>query len=180
MKKLDDKTVNAIAHNIIIDQVLNVAWDFVCSLAPTNEFDYAHVNSATEDYCDTSWHVTQNVTLHQSLDLIDAKDMYDNAWDNYNMLLDTNTQKLSASSIFKQLDDISGDTAMRANYYSMLHDHFEQFANSNKDEYSFTKDKYYEYTFTNTHSAQQKRALVEDYLSKYNATEYIELNNELA
>ena len=119
MKKLDDKTVNAIAHNIIIDQVLNVAWDFVCSLAPTNEFDYAHVNSATEDYCDTSWHVTQNVTLHQSLDLIDAKDMYDNAWDNYNMLLDTNTQKLSASSIFKQLDDISGDTAMRDNYYSL-------------------------------------------------------------
>ena len=70
MQKLNKATVNAIAHNIIIDNVLKTAWDFVCSLAPTNEFDYAYTNTATEDYCDTTWHTVPVSYTHLTLPTI--------------------------------------------------------------------------------------------------------------
>ena len=74
MQKLNKKTVNAIAHNLIVGDAIASAWDFVTSMQVHNEFEYAFCNSATGDYCDTLWHTTQNVKLGQSLDLIDQND----------------------------------------------------------------------------------------------------------
>ena len=74
-KTLNKKTVNAIAHNIIVGDAIASAWDFVTSMQVHNEFEYAFCNSATGDYCDTLWHTTQNVKLGQSLDLIDQNDI---------------------------------------------------------------------------------------------------------
>ena len=112
--------------------MLQSAWDFVCSLAPTNEFEYAYTNSATEDYCDTIWHTTQNVKLHESLNLIDARDMYNTAVDNYYNFVDTNLADLTVEAVYESLDSISGDTAMRDSYYAQLRSHFKQFVADNK------------------------------------------------
>ena len=49
MQKLNKKTVNAIAHNIIVGDAIASAWDFVTSMQVHNEFDYAFVNSAADD-----------------------------------------------------------------------------------------------------------------------------------
>ena len=180
MKKLSKKIVNAIAHNLIIDKVLQSAWDFVCNLAPTNEFDYAFVNSASEDYCDTIWHTTQNVKLGESLDLIDARDMYDTAVDNFSSLLDTNLANITVEDVYENLDDISGDTAMRENYYSLLRSHFEQFTKSDSN-YELQSTEYKgRYVLVSKHSYAQREQLVLDYLNKYDAYDLVDLNNELA
>ena len=180
MQKLNKQTVNAISHNIILDKVLNCAWDFVCNLAPTNEFDYAFVNSACEDYCDTSWHVTQNVTISESLDLIDARDMYDTALSNFHNFLDTNIANLTVEEVYENLDDISGDTAMRESYYSYLRTHFEEFTKANP-QFALQSTEYKGcYKLVSTHTYAQRKQLVVDYLTQYDASEYIELNNEIA
>ena len=180
MQKLNKATVNAISHNIILGKVLESAWDFVCNLAPTNEFDYAFVNSAAEDYCDTTWHTTQNVTISESLDLIDARDMYDTALSNYSSFLDTNIAKLTVEEVYETLDDISGDTAMRESYYSTLRTHFEEFVKSDSN-YALESTQYKGcFKLVSTHTYSQRKALVEDYLTKYDASEYIQLNNTIA
>jgi len=183
MQKLNKATVNAISHNIILGKVLESAWDFVCNLAPTNEFDYAFVNSACEDYCDTSWHVTQNVTISESLDLIDARDMYDTALSNYSSFLDTNIADLSVEEVYETLDDISGDTAMRESYYSILRTHFEEFVKSDSN-FVLESTQYKGcYKLVSNHTYAQRKALVVDYLTKYDIApddKYIELNNEIA
>ena len=177
MQKLNKQTVNAVAHNIIIDNVLQTAWDFVCSLAPTNEFDYAFTNTATEDYCDTSWHVVQNVKLHESLDLIDANDMYNNATDLFYNFVDTNLATLTVEDVYDTLNSISGDTAMRDTYYSLYEEHYKNFVADNP-KYKFVEGEYTS-SLTSTHTYADKVALVKDYLSKYNAVDYIQLNNSL-
>ena len=180
MQKLNKATVNAISHNIILGKVLESAWDFVCNLAPTNEFDYAFVNSAAQDYCDTTWHTTQNVTISESLDLIDARDMYDTALSNYSSFLDTNIADLSVEEVYETLDDISGDTAMRESYYSLLRTHFEEFVKSDSN-YALESTQYKGcFKLVSTHTYSQRKALVEDYLTKYDASEYIQLNNTIA
>ena len=183
MQKLNKQIVNAISHNIILDKVLQTAWDFVCNLAPTNEFDYAFVNSAAEDYCDTTWHTTQNVTISESLDLIDARDMYDTALSNFSSFLDTNIAKLTVEEVYETLDDISGDTAMRENYYSQLHTHFEEFTKANP-QYVLESTQYKGcYKLVSNHTYAQRKQLVVDYLTKYDIApddKYIELNNEIA
>ncbi len=180
MQKLNKQTVNAVAHNLILDKVLQSAWDFVCNLAPTNEFDYAFTNSASEDYCDTIWHTTQNVKLHESLDLIDARDMYTTALDNYSCLLDTNLANISVSDVYENLDDIYGDTAMRENYYSLLRSHFENFTKANT-QFALESTEYKgRYVLTSMHSYADKVQLVSAYLEEHDAYDYIDLNNDLA
>ena len=164
MQKLNKQTVNAVAHNLILDQVLKSAWDFVCNLAPTNEFDYAFTNSASEDYCDTIWHTTQNVKLHESLDLIDARDMYTTALDNYSCLLDTNLANISVSDVYENLDEIYGDTAMRENYYSLLREHFQNFVKSDSN-YALESTEYRgHYVLVSKHTPKLKQTLVRNYL----------------
>ena len=90
MQKLTKQQINAVAHNLILEEVLATAWDFVCAMVPTNDWEYAFTNSAAEDYMDTLWQTTQNVTMHESLNLYDAKTMYDAAYDNYHILLNRN------------------------------------------------------------------------------------------
>ena len=180
MQKLTKQQINAVAHNLILGTVLESAWDFVCSLAPTNEFDYAFTNTASEDYCDTLWHTTQNVKLHESLDLIDARDMYDNAVGAFDSFTNVNLATLSVEEVYATLDDISGDTAMRENYYSLLHQHFSNFVDSNPH-YKLEETEYKGcYKLVSTHTTAQKSALVNDYVTKYDAVDYIELNNEIA
>ena len=178
--KLDKATVNAVAHNLILDKVLQSAWDFVCNLAPTNEFNYAFVNSAAEDYCDTIWHTTQNVKLGESIDLIDARDMYNTALDNYSCLLDTNIANISVEDVYENLDDIYGDTAMRENYYSLLRSHFEQFTKSDSM-FALESTQYKgRYVLTSKHTYADKLQLVTAYLEEHDAYDYIDLNNDLA
>ena len=178
--KLDKATVNAVAHNLILDKVLQSAWDFVCNLAPTNEFDSAFVNSASEDYCDTIWHTTQNVKLGESIDLIDARDMYDCAVDNFSTMLDTNLANISVSDVYENLDEIYGDTAMRENYYSLLRSHFEQFVKADSN-YALQSTEYKgRYVLTSKHSYADKLQLVTAYLEEHDAYDYIDLNNDLA
>lgn len=178
-KTLTKAQVNAISHNIIIGTVLQSAWDFVCNLAPTNEFEYAYLNSATEDYCDTSWHVTQNVMLHESLCYIDARDMYENATQLYSNFVDTNLANISVEEVYDTLDNISGDTAMRENYYCQLEEHFKKFT---KDNVHFVLEET-EYKgchkLVSKHTYADKKQLVSDYLNRFNAYEYIELNNTM-
>ena len=177
MQKLNKKTVNAIAHNIILDSVLQTAWDFVCSLAPTNDFEYAYTNSATEDYCDTTWHVVQNVVLHESLDLQDANEMYNTAVDNYYNFVNVNLATVSVEDVYESLNSISGDTAMRDTYYSLLREHFKQFVAHNTL-YKFVEGEY-SYTLTSTHSYADKVQLVTDYLAQYDCADYIQLDNTI-
>ena len=180
MQKLNKQTVNAVAHNLILDSVLKSAWDFVCSLAPTNDFDYAFTNSASEDYCDTIWHTTQNVTLHESLDLIDATDMYNTAVDNFSSMLNTNLADLTVSCVYENLDNISGDTAMRDNYYAQLRSHFKQFVAHNKH-FALEETEYaYCYKLVSKHTYADKKALVRSYLEEHSAYDLVELNNTLA
>ena len=178
--KLDRATVNAVAHNLILDKVLQSAWDFVCNLAPTNEFDYAFVNSASEDYCDTIWHTTQNVKLGESIDLIDARDMYDCAVDNFSTMLDTNIANISVEDVYENLDEIYGDTAMRENYYSLLRSHFENFVKSDS-KYALESTEYKgRYVLTSKHSYADKLQLVSAYLEEHDAYDYVDLNNTIA
>ena len=178
--KLDKATVNAVAHNLILDQVLQSAWDFVCDLAPTNEFNYAFVNSASEDYCDTIWHTTQNVKLSESLDLIDATDMYTTALDNFHSMLDTNIANISVEDVYENLDYISGDTAMRENYYSLLRSHFQNFVKCDS-KYALESTEYKGcYVLVSKHTYADKLQLVTAYLEEHDAYDYIDLNNDLA
>tara|TARA_B100000073_G_scaffold107575_1_gene86497 strand:- start:115 stop:657 length:543 start_codon:yes stop_codon:yes gene_type:complete len=180
MQKLTNQQINAVAHNLIIGTVLESAWDFVCSLAPTNEFDYAFTNTASEDYCDTIWHTTQNVKLHESLDLIDARDMYDNAVGAFNNFVNTNLADLTVEEVYATLDDISGDTAMRDNYYAQLRSHFAKFVADNPL-FALEETEYdYCYKLVSTHNPAQKSALVREYVEEHDAVDYIELNNDLA
>ena len=178
--KLDSATVNAVAHNLILDKVLQSAWDFVCNLAPTNTFEYAFVHSASEDYCDPIWQTTQNVKLHESLDLIDSRDMYDSAVDNFSCMLDTNIAKLTVEAVYENMDEIYGDTAMRENYYSLLRSHFEQFTKSDSM-FALESTQYKgRYVLTSVHSYADKLQLVTAYLEEHDAYDYIDLNNDLA
>ena len=163
--------------NIIIDNVLKTAWDFVCSLAPTNEFDYAYTNTATEDYCDTTWHTVQNVKLHESLDLIDATDMYNTATAHFYNFVDTNLANVTVEDVYETLNSISGDTAMRDTYYSLLREHFDNFV-ANNPAYKFVEGEYAD-TFTSVHTYADKKQLVSDYLTEYDCADYIQLNNDL-
>ena len=179
MQKLTKQQINAVAHNLILEDVLATAWDFVCAMVPTNDWEYAFTNSAAEDYMDTLWQTTQNVTMHESLNLYDAKTMYDAAYDNYHSLLNRNLAELTVSDIYETLDDISGDTAMREEYYSHLVSHFKKFVADNK-QFALEETEYRgNYVLTSTHSQAQKNKLVHDYCSRYDAYEYVELNNEL-
>ena len=181
MQKLNKKTVNAIAHNIIVGDAIASAWDFVTSMQVHNEFDYAFVNSAADDYCDTCWHTTQNVKLGQSINLIDANDMAQTALHNFlNAFEDVNIQEITVEAVYKALDSIDGDTAMRENYYSNLQQHFKNFVKNNA-QYELVAHEEFRgcYTLVSTHTAKQKEKLVRDYLNKYDAWEHIELNNEL-
>ena len=181
MQKLNKKTVNAIAHNLIVGDAITHAWDFVTNMQVHNEFDYAFVNSAADDYCDTCWHTTQNVKLGQSMDLIDQKDMADTAYNNFMYAFeDVNIAEITVEDVYKALDSIDGDTAMRENYYMQLQQHFKNFVESNT-QYKLVENKKYKgnYTLVSKHTAKQKEKMVVDYLNKYDAYEHIELNNEL-
>ena len=180
MQKLTKQQINAVAHNLILEDVLASAWDFVCNLAPSREFDYAFVNTASDDYMDTIWHTTQNVQLSRSLLQIDAEDMYDNALQLFTAnFLNTNLATLTVEEVYATLDDISGDTAMREEYYSHLVSHFKKFVADNK-QFALEETEYRgNYVLTSTHSQAQKNKLVHDYCSRYDAYEYVELNNEL-
>ena len=178
--KLTTAQIDAVAHNIVIETVLKTAWDFVNSLGDEAQFDYAFTNTSTEDYMDTSWHTVQNVRMHYSLLQQDSEDMYNNAKTLFvNNFVDENLATISVEEVYDTLNDISGDTAMRDEYYTKLHMHFEDFANANKN-FEFTCDEYYNYSFTSTHTFADKKALVLDYLDKYSAEEYIEIGNEIA
>ena len=179
--KLTKKTVNAIAHNLIVDEAIQTAWAFVTNMQVNNEFEYAFCNSATGDYCDTLWHTTQNVKLGQSMDLIDAKDMADTAYDNFmGAFEDINIQEIQVEDVYKALDSIGGDTAMRENYYSNLRQHFKNFVESNTQYDLVAHPKWKgEYTLVSKHTPKQKEKLVRDYLNKYDAWEHVELNNDL-
>ena len=180
MQKLNKQTVNAVAHNLILEEVLQCAWDFVCSLAPTNEFNYAFTNTAAEDYCDTIWHTTQNVMLHESLDLIDANDMYDTAVAHFQNFLNVNLATVSVEEVYATLDDISGDTAMRENYYALLREHFANFVKANS-KFKLNSTQYKGcYKLVSTHSYADKKALVSAYLNEHNAYDLVELNNTIA
>ena len=178
MQKLTTQQINAVAHNLILEEVLATAWDFVCAMVPTNDWEYAFTNSAAEDYMDTLWQTTQNVTMHESLNLYDAKTMYDAAYDNYSSLLNRNLADLTVSDIYETLDDISGDTAMREEYYCNLVSHFKRFVADNK-QFALEETEYRgNYVLTSTHSQAEKNKMVHDYCSRYDAYEYVELNNE--
>ncbi len=180
MQKLNKQIVNAISHNIILDKVLQSAWDFVCNLAPANEFDYAFTNTASEDYCDTTWHTTQNVKLHESLDLIDAVDMYDTAVAHFHNFLNVNLATLTVEEVYATLDDISGDTAMRENYYSLLVSHFQNFVKANP-QFVLQSTQYKGcYKLVSQHTYSDKKALVSAYLNEHNAYDLVELNNTIA
>ena len=179
MQKLNKQTVNAVAHNLILDKVLKTAWDFVCNLAPSSDFEYAFVNSASEDYCDTIWHTTQNVKLSESLDLIDSRDMYETALNNFSSMLDTNLANISVESVYENLDSISGDTAMRENYYTLLEEHFANFVKENKL-FKLEETEYKGcYKLVSKHTYADKKQLVSEYLDKYSAYDLVELDNVL-
>ena len=178
-KTLNKKTVNAIAHNIIVGDAIASAWDFVTSMQVHNEFEYAFCNSATGDYCDTLWHTTQNVKLGQSLDLIDQNDMAQTALSNFlNAFEDVNIQEIAVEDVYTALDSIAGDTAMRDNYYSNLRTHFNNFVKTNT-QYAFEETEFGCYKLVSKHTQKQKEKLVRDYLNKYDAWEYVQLNNDL-
>lgn len=182
MQKLNKKTVNAIAHNIIVGDAIASAWDFVTGLGDKSDFDYAFVNSAADDYCDTCWHTTQNVKIEYSLLQIDAEDMYNNAKDKFvSNFVGVNIQEISVEEVYKALDSIDGDTAMRENYYSNLQQHFKNFVKNNA-QYELVAHEEFRgcYTLVSKHTAEQKEKLVRDYLNKYDAWQHIELNNDLA
>ena len=181
MQKLNKKTVNAIAHNIIVGDAIASAWDFVTSMQVHNEFDYAFCNSATGDYCDTLWHTTQNVKLGQSLDLIDQNDMAQTALSNFLYAFeDVNIAEITVEDVYKAMDSIDGDTAMRENYYMQLRQHFKNFV-ENDQQYELVAHPEYRgcYTLVSRHTAKQKEKMVREYLEKYDAYDHIELNNEL-
>ena len=180
--KLTKKVINAIAHNLIMDDAIQCAWAFVADMQVGKDFEYAFVNSAADDYCDTIWHTTQNVKLGQSLDLIDQKDMADTAYDNFMCALTgKNLAEITVEDVYKALDSIDGDTAMRENYYSNLKWHFEKMC---KEDSNFELVEHSEwkgnYTLVSKHSAKTKEKMVTEYLEKYDAYEHIELNNELS
>ena len=182
MQKLTKKIVNAIAHNLIVGEAITHAWDFVTSMQVHNEFDYAFINSAADDYCDTCWHTTQNVKLGQSMDLIDQKDMADTAYNNFMYAFeDVNIAEITVEDVYKALDSIEGDTAMRENYYSNLVWHFEKMCKQDGNfelvEHSEWKGNY---TLVSKHTAKTKEKMVREYLEKYDAYDHIELNNDLA
>jgi len=178
--KLNKKTVNAIAHNLIVDEAIQTAWAFVTNMQINNEFEYAFCNSATGDYCDTLWHTTQNVKLGQSMDLIDQRDMAQTALDNFLYAFeDVNIQEIKVEDVYEAMDSIGGDTAMRENYYSNLRQHFKNFVESNT-QYALEETEYKGcYKLVSKHTPKQKEKLVRDYLNKYDAWEHIELNNDL-
>ena len=181
MQKLNKQTVNAVAHNLILEDVLASAWDFVCNLAPSREFDYAFVNTASDDYMDTIWHTTQNVQLSRSLLQIDAEDMYDNALQLFTAnFLNVNLATLTVEEVYATLDDISGDTAMREEYYATLTQHFKQFVAKNPL-FKLEETEYKGcYKLVSTHTYSDKKQLVSNYLTRYDAHEYVELNNTIA
>jgi len=181
MQKLNKKTVNAIAHNLIVGDAITHAWDFVTSMQVHNEFEYAFVNSAADDYCDTCWHTTQNVKLGQSMNLIDQKDMADTAYNNFMYAFeDVNIAEITVEDVYKALDSIDGDTAMRENYYMQLQQHFKNFVDQNT-QYKLVAHPEFRgnYTLVSKHTAKQKEKMVREYLEKYDAYDHIELNNEL-
>ena len=181
MQKLNKQTVNAVAHNLILEDVLASAWDFVNSLAPARDFDYAFVNSASDDYMDTIWHTVQNVQISESLLQIDNEDMYNNALHLYKAnFLNVNLADISVEEVYATLDDISGDTAMREEYYSLLRSHFKNFVKDNKH-FALQETEYKGcYKLVTTATAKQKSVLALDYLNRWDCEEYIEMGNEIS
>ena len=181
MQKLTKKIVNAIAHNLIVGEAITHAWDFVTSMQVHNEFDYAFINSAADDYCDTCWHTTQNVKLGQSMDLIDQNDMAQTALSNFLYAFeDVNIAEITVEDVYKAMDSIDGDTAMRENYYMQLRQHFKNFV-ENDQQYELVEHSEWKgnYTLVSKHTAKTKEKMVREYLEKYDAYDHIELNNEL-
>ena len=179
--KITSAVKNAIAHNILIEEVLQSAWDFVTSLGDNSDFDYAFVNSAAEDYMDTCWHTTQNVKINFSLLQQDEVDMYDNAKTIFvNNFVDENLADLTAEYVYASLDDISGDTAMRENYYARLREHFANFVKDNKH-FALQETEYKGcYKLVTTATAKKKSKIALDYLNRWDCEEYIEMGNEIA
>lgn len=177
--------INAVAHNILIEEVLQTAWDFVNSLGDEAQFDYAFTNTSSEDYMDTTWHTTQNVKMYYSMLQQDSEDMYNNAKDLFvSNFVGVNLADLTAEEVYATLDDISGDTAMREEYYGTLREHFKQFANNNKH-FELQETEYKGcYKLVCVITAKQKAKLVRDYIGNYGNYTYtqdeIVLNNEIA
>ena len=180
--KLTTAQIDAVAHNILIEEVLQTAWDFVNSLGDEAQFDYAFTNTSTEDYMDTTWHTVQNVKLHYSLLQVDSEDMYNNAKTLFvNNFVDVNLATITVEEVYDTLNSISGDTAMRDAYYDKLNWHFKQLAEKNS-KFAFKREGEYEaYKLTTVLTAKGKRKLVEDYVNNYTYKEEdIVLNNEIA
>jgi hypothetical protein len=179
--KLTKKVINAIAHNLIMDDAIQCAWAFVADMQVGRDFEYAFVNSAADDYCDTCWHTTQNVKIGQSLDLTDQKDMADAAYDNFMCAFtDKNIADMRVEDTYEAMTDIGGDTAMRENYYSNLQWHFERMVKEDSN-FELVESPQWKgnYTLVSKHSAKTKEKMVVEYLEKYDAYDHIELNNEL-
>ena len=179
--KITAKVKNAIAHNILIEEVLQSAWDFVTSLGDNSDFDYAFTNSAAEDYMDTCWHTTQNVQIDKSLLQIDAEDMYNNAKDIFvGNFVGVNLAELTAEDVYEDLHSISGDTAMREEYYSLVFTHFKNFVKDNKH-FALQETEYKGcYKLVTTATAKQKSVLALDYLNRWECEDLIEMGNEIA
>ena len=178
-KTLTTAQINAVAHNILIEEVLQTAWDFVTSLGDKSDFDYAFVNTASDDYMDTTWHTVQNVKIGYSLLQQDSEDMYNNAKDLFvNNFINVNLATITVEEVYDTLNDISGDTAMRDEYYGKLDWHFKQFAEKNTN-FAFKREGEYEaYKLTCVLTAKQKAKLVRDYIGNYTyMQDEIVLNN---
>lgn len=179
--KLTKKVINAIAHNLIMDDAIQMAWAFVADMQVGKDFEYAFVNSAADDYCDTCWQTTQNVKIGQSLDLTDQKDMADTAYDNFMCAFtDKNIADMRVEDTYEAMTDIGGDTAMRENYYSNLKWHFERMVKED-DNFELVESKEWKghYTLVSKHTAKTKEKMVREYLEKYDAYDIIEMDNEL-
>ena len=98
-----------------------------------------------------------------------------------NNFVDTNLATITVEEVYDTLNDISGDTAMRDEYYCKLEGHFKQFAEKN-DKFAFVQQGEWDtYKLSCVLSAKQKAKLVQDYIGNYTYTQdEIVLNNEIA
>ena len=107
--------------------------------------------------------------------------MYDNALHLFTAnFLNQNLAEITVEEVYATLDDISGDTAMREEYYATLVHHFKQFVAKNplfKLEESEYKGCY---KLTSVHTYSDKKQLVSNYLNRYDAHDLVELNNSIA
>ena len=64
--KLTKKTIDAIAHNLIVDEAIQTAWAFVTNMQVNNEFEYAFA------IVQQAIIVTHCGTQHKMLNLVKA------------------------------------------------------------------------------------------------------------